>query len=135
MTFEPEVLQRLEHEAAQAKVGLSTVIEGHIKADWQHATGEQTMLQARMDQLAADLADLRAKVLPLVATVTAMLRQMEGELPVKPETEAATPELRIATYEEMYGPMNQAAPSVNPASPPNPPTIEEEPKPRKGWLW
>jgi hypothetical protein len=128
VTFEPDVLQRLEHEAAQAKVGLSAVIEGHIKADWQHAEREQTVLHLRMDQLSADLTDLRAKVLPLVATVTALLRQIEGELPVTLEEPAAEPAPRIVTYEEMYGPITRL-------SEPDPPTHPVTPKPRKRWPW
>ena len=77
--------------------------------------------------LVADMADLRAQVLPLVATVTAMLRQMEGELPVKLDAEEADPLPRIVTYEEMYGPITPAPPQ-EPVAPRIAPT-----RPRPRW--
>jgi hypothetical protein len=128
VTFDAEVLHRLEQEALQANIGLSDVVEGHIKAHWQHAEGQTNILEARLDQLSVDLSDLRAKVLPLVATVTALLRQMEGELPVPADAEVTTPKPRIVTQEEMYGPITPVPPP-GPVAPPAPPTR------RRRWPW
>ena len=105
ITLSADVAEALETAAREAKVTVSDVIEARVR-DHQHADGQtQTFLEVRLEQLVADVADLRAKVLPLVATVTALLRQMEGELPVPADAEVTTPTPRIVTQEEMYGPI------------------------------
>jgi hypothetical protein len=130
LTLSAEVVADLEAEARAAKVTLSEVIEGRLRERSRRGSGEAlSLLETRVEQLVMDLADLRAKVLPLVATVTALLRQMEGELPVKGEPEADTTAPRIATYEEMYGEIRPPPVSDSPPPPAGP-------KPsRKGWLW
>jgi len=96
------MLTRLEQEAAQHQTTISEVIAGHVASDWQAGQENMGLLGAQVAQLSADMADFRAKVLPLVATVTALLRQMEGELPVKGDAPQAEPPIRVVPYEEMY---------------------------------
>jgi hypothetical protein len=127
ITLSAEVVEVLEEEAQQGKVTLSDVIEAHLQSSYRAAEQDHAGLGGQLHQLIADLADLRAKVLPLVATVTAMLRQMEGELPVKLDAEQPEPALKIATYEEMYGPITPAPPR-EPVAPRIAPT-----RPRPRW--
>jgi hypothetical protein len=76
--------------------------------------------------LRADLLSFRSKVLPLVETVTALLQQMEGDLPKAERVHEPRP--KIATYEEMYGPITHT-PSPEPTQPP------VDPPPRRRWPW
>jgi hypothetical protein len=127
ITLSADVAAALEAEARAAKVTVSEVIEARVRDAERAARQEPSMLETRLEQLVMDLTDLRAKVLPLVATVTALLRQMEGEWPVSVDTAAADPPPRIVTHEEMYGPMTPApTPDHAPAG---------APKPRRRWPW
>jgi hypothetical protein len=127
ITLSADVAEALETAAREAKVTLSDVIEARVREPYQAAGQSNTILDVRLEQLAADLADLRAKVLPLVATVTAILQQMEGELP-GPLSEAKAPAVKpkIATYEDMYGP-------IRPVSPAEPTPSAVLPKRRRPW--
>jgi hypothetical protein len=127
ITLSVDVAEDLEAAAREAKVSLSEVIEARVRAGDQSEAHAQSVLEARVEQLALDMADLRAKVLPLVATVSGLLRQMEGELPGKLDAEPDAPPPRIATYEEMYGPITRAEPA--------PPPAPAEPPPRRRWPW
>jgi hypothetical protein len=125
ISLSAEVAADLEVAAREAKVTVSDVIEARIRDYRQGEMHAQSVLETRVEQLVMDMADLRAKVLPLVATVTALLRQMEGELPVTLEEPAAEPAPRIVTYEEMYGPI-----TPDPAREPRPAPLADVPKPR-----
>jgi hypothetical protein len=128
ITLSTNVAEALEVEARQAKVTLSEVIEAHVRAQQGGEAAVPSVLETRVEQLVLDMADLRAKVLPLVNTVTQMLRQMEGELPVTGEGEATTPPLPVVSHEEMYGP-------ITPATTPPPPEQLVEATPRRRWRW
>jgi hypothetical protein len=128
LTLSAGLVEEAERQAQLANVNVSDVIEAWCRDRGQANGQAAALLQASLEQLVADVADLRAKVLPLVNTVTQMLRQMEGELPISSEEEATTPTTPIATYEEMYGPITTAEPTL-------PPEQRVEPAPRKRWRW
>lgn len=130
-----ELLADLESEAKRAGVSLSEVIVGRLRDSQQAAAPRPSELDLRVEQLVLDLADLRAKVLPLVATITELLRQMEGELP-KGTPEAGAEPTRIATYEEIYG---QIMPASNEGQAPtgeaSPRAAPATVKPKRFWPW
>jgi hypothetical protein len=126
ITLSADVAAALEADARASKATVSEVIEARVRETERAAAQVQSVLDTRLDQLVMDLADLRAKVLPLVATVTAMLRQMEGEWPVKVDPQADATPPRIVSYDEIYGPIT---PDPRSEAPPAP----TEPRPRRGW--
>jgi hypothetical protein len=126
ITLSAEVAAGLEAEARVTKVTVSEVIEARVRDTERAERQGPSVLETRVEQLVMDMTDLRAKVLPLVATVTALLRQIEGEWPVKMDTEADATPPRIVIYEEMYGP-------ITPTPVSEPPPDPVAPTPRKGW--
>jgi hypothetical protein len=122
-----QVAEYLEGEARRAHVSLSEVIESQALTNQQAPQQAQMLLEVKIDQLVADMADLRAKVLPVVVSVAAMLKAYEaGEGP----SSAASPEEekpRIVTYEEMYGPITHTP------VPQSPPRVPVQP-PKSRWF-
>jgi hypothetical protein len=111
ITLSDDVLARLEHEAISFRVSVSEVVEKHLQADWNRAE-TSSVLEVKVEQLARDVGELRARVLPLVARVNALLQQVEQEAGGQPST-APTPAVKIATYEDIYteGSTTQGEPS------------------------
>jgi hypothetical protein len=108
VSLSAQVAEYLEGEARRAHVSLSEVIESQALTHQQAHQQAQMLLEVKIDQLVTDMAELRAKVLPVVVTVAAMLKAWDaGEGPsltVSPDGERP----RIVTYEEMYGPITRA---------------------------
>jgi hypothetical protein len=103
VTLSAEILAQLEQEAADAKVGVSEVIESHIKTAWAQREREPTISEVRLEQLTKDVGELRARVLPLVAKVWVLLEQIEAMDATGPgRQEPAGGSVKIATYEQMY---------------------------------
>jgi hypothetical protein len=99
------VAEYLEGEARRAHVSISEVIESQVLTNQQAMAHAQMLLEVKIDQLVADMAELRAKVLPVVATVAAALKAWEaGEGPQSAESPDHD-KPGIVTYEEMYGPI------------------------------
>jgi hypothetical protein len=127
VSLSAQVAEYLEGEARRAHVSLSEIIESQVLTNQQATQQAQMLLEVKIDQLVADMAELRAKVLPVVATVAAALKAWEaGEAP----SSAASPDderPRIVTYEEMYGPITHTP------VPQSPPRVPVEP-PKSRWF-
>jgi predicted transcriptional regulator len=121
ITLAEDLWNRLELEATHTNQSLSHVIEVHLRDYYLDSAA------ARLDRLEATLNDFRAGVLPLVAIVSKHLQEWEGATGAAGKSEKAAP--RIATYEEMYGPITPAG--KPPDLPPPAPALQ----PRKRWPW
>jgi predicted transcriptional regulator len=120
ITLAPDLLERLETEASLTNRSVSQLVEAHLRDYYLDSAA------ARLDRLEATLNDFRAGVLPVVAKVAKYLQELEGEGSSRTKGEAQPP--KIATYEEMYGP-------ITPAAPPDPPPAPVTPPPRRRWPW
>jgi predicted transcriptional regulator len=119
ITLAPDLLERLETEASLTNRSVSQVLEAHLRDYYLDGSA------ARLDRLEATLNDFRAGVLPVVAKVAKYLQELEGEAP-SPQEDGQPP--KIATYEEMYGPITRTPPPEPPRPPVTPPL-------RRRWPW
>jgi hypothetical protein len=120
ISLNADVVEDLEADARRTRATLSEVIEARCRMS-QQATGQaQAFLDARLEQLVEDLADLRAKVTKIMDIL--------GPLAADQLPEAEEPRPRIATYEEMYGPITRTPPPELVQPPVTPP-------PRRRWPW
>jgi hypothetical protein len=120
ITLAPDLLEHLKTEASVTNLSVSQLVEAHLR-DY-YLVGST----ARLDRLEATLNDFRASVLPVVAKVAKYLQELEGEDASPTKGDGQPP--KIATYEEMYGPITRATPSEPPPAPVDPP-------PRRRWPW
>jgi hypothetical protein len=126
VTLDADVLAGIEAQALAAHVTVSEVIDGLWHARQIAETQTQSILEARVEQLIVDMADLRAKVLPVLSDIATLLNQVDGQGPRVADDPEPRP--KIATYEEMYGPIPHT-----PQPEWTPPVAPE--KPRKRWPW
>jgi len=122
ITLDSEIMDRVETEARMAQVSVSKIIESHLHEHYQGGVA------LRLAHLESSLNELKAAVLPVVAKVAALIQQLEQDgQPVNqhPSDDSAP---RIASYDEMYGP-------ITPAEAPRSPETAVEPAPRKRWRW
>jgi Ribbon-helix-helix protein, copG family len=120
VTLPADLIQRLEADAQLGNVSISQVIEAYCREHYQGAVVQH------LEHLESSLNELKASVLPVVAKVANYLQELEGEVPVAAKGDGQPP--KIATYEEMYGPITRAVP-------PDPPQAPVEPPPRRRWPW
>jgi hypothetical protein len=120
ITLAPDLMERLETEASLTNRSVSQLMEAHLRDYYLDGSA------ARLDRLEATLNDFRASVLPVVTKVAKYLQELEGEGSSPTKGDGQPP--KIATYEEMYGPIPHTPQPVW-----TPPMAA--PKPRKRWPW
>jgi hypothetical protein len=116
-------MTKLEAEADLAGVPVSQVIEAHL---WEHY---QVNVFQSLAHLESSLNEFKAAVMPVVVKVAGMIQEWEQRDGQSPGAgDAPQPAPKIATYEEMYGPIVRTPPSE-----PMPAPIA--PTPRRRWPW
>jgi hypothetical protein len=121
VTLPADLIQRLEADAKLGNVSISQVIETYCRAHYQGNVVQH------LEHLESSLNELKASVMPVVGKVAGYLQQLEqeGGLTGQVSSERSP---KIATYEEMYGPITRAdAPDLPPAP--------VDPPPRRRWPW
>jgi hypothetical protein len=96
LTLDAELHKRVGEDAARLRASYSQVIESHLTS--YYAGGH---IEARLDRVERNLNVLMAEVLPLVARVNTLLRQVEEQTGGVSQT-SATPPLKVVSYKEMY---------------------------------
>jgi hypothetical protein len=120
ITLAPDLWERLDVDASTANLSVSQLIESHLREYYQGAA------TIRLDRIETTLQDFRASVLPVVTKVAKYLQELEGDGSSPTEGDGQVP--KIATYEEMYGPITHTPP-------PDPPRLPVTPPPRRRWPW
>jgi hypothetical protein len=120
VTLPAELIQQLEADAKLGNVSLSQVIETYCREHYQGNVVQH------LEHLESSLNELKARVMPVVGKVAEYLQQLESDEPSLTRGEGSSP--KIATYEEMYGPIPRATPEDLPRPPVTPP-------PRRRWPW
>jgi predicted transcriptional regulator len=120
ITLAPDLMERLETEASLTNRSVSQLMEAHLRDYYVDGSA------ARLDRLEATLNDFRASVLPVVTKVAKYLQELEGEGSSVTKGDGQPP--KIATYEEMYGPITRTEERPSPA-----PIPVDVPKPRRFW--
>jgi hypothetical protein len=116
-----DLIEQLETDATVGHVSISQLIESYVREHYQGNVVQQ------LQHLESALNELKAGVLPVVAKVAALIQQFEdGEGPAS--AAPPNPPPKIATYEEMYGPITRAVP-------PDPSPAPVDPPPRRRWPW
>ncbi len=119
VTLAADLIEQLETEAKAGNISISQLIESYVREHYQGNVVQQ------LQHLESAVNELKASVVPVVAKVADLIQQFEqGETLVSQS--AATPPPKIATYEEMYGPITRTPD-------PDPPPARVEPPPRRRW--
>jgi TolA-binding protein len=127
LTLPEKLLADLQAEAEQTNRSVSEVVATTIEDAWQ---SQETALAALKQQM----TELANKVELEFATIQQMLSKLielqEAQNAMQPQrhTEETEPRPKIATYEEMYGPITRTPPP----EPVRPPVT---PPPRRRWPW
>jgi hypothetical protein len=119
---------QLQAEAERREVTLSEIVVSKIMALQEAEVRRQEAGERRLEQLIAEVLALRDELRQLVGLLEALVQQQT------PPAAAPEPQLPIATYEQMYGPMEQDNPAWFPpqeATPVQPDTS----KSRRHWQW
>jgi hypothetical protein len=122
ITLAQDLMTKLEAEADIASVPVSQVIESHLREHYQ-----VNVFQS-LQHLESSLNEFKAAVMPVVVKVAGMIREWEQRDEVSSHDTPA-PKPKIATYEEMYGPIRHTP------VPQSPPRAPAEPPPRRRWPW
>jgi hypothetical protein len=95
-TLPADLMERLEVEAQAMGVAVSQVVEAHLTTYYAGLGVEQ-----RLDRIERSLAALVTQVLPVVAKVDQMIRQLEAE-GGSPQPRTGSP-LPVVSYGDIYG--------------------------------
>jgi hypothetical protein len=121
VTLPADLIEKLEADAKAGDVSLSQVIEAYCR---EHYQGN---VMQHLEHLESSLNELKARVMPVVEKVAGLLEQADQE-GVLTGQGSAEPAPKIATYEEIYGPIPHT-----PQPPWRPPVAA--PKPERRWPW
>jgi hypothetical protein len=128
VTLSEGLLTQLEELAKRTGASVSAVIEGLVTEALEGDEGSAAGMRRELTAIRQGVDALQAQVLPLVETVNRLLREAgHTDQPSPPEPPEPRP--KIATYEEMYGPIERAPQPDSPPAPVTPPP----PAPRRSW--
>jgi len=121
VTLAADLIEQLEAEAKVGNVSISQLLESYVREHYQGNVVQQ------LQHLESAFNEFKASVLPVVAKVADLIQQFEqgGALTGQGSPE---PPPKIATYEEMYGPITRT-------EPPDPLPAPVDPPPRRRWPW
>jgi hypothetical protein len=120
ITIDPELLEVIQFEAAQAKVAISHVIEGRLRASYDAERGAS--LTPVVEQLQMDVEEIVRLLRPIAQWLQGVGLGGEGAAP-DPESREESP----ASAEDYY--RGQLDASVQP------PVVPEAEGKKKGWRW
>jgi hypothetical protein len=127
VTLSEGVLTQLEALAKSTGASVSAVIEGLVTEALAGDEGSAAGMRRELSAIRQGVEVLQAQVLPLVETVNRLLREAgQIDQPAGREPTEARP--KIATYEEMYGPITRMPP-------PEPPRAPVTTRRRRRWPW
>jgi hypothetical protein len=115
-----DLIEQLETDAKVGHVSISQLIESYMREHYQGNVVQQ------LQHLESAFNEFKAGVLPVVAKVADLIQQFEQDGAFAGQGSSEPPP-KIATYEEMYGPITHA-----PVPDPPPAPVES---PRRRWSW
>jgi hypothetical protein len=111
VTLAADLIERLEAEAKVSNVSISQLIEAYVREHYQGNVVQQ------LQHLESAFNEFKASVVPVVNKVAGLIQQFEQDGVLRGQG-AAGPPPKIATYEEMYGPIGpDDARATSPAPP------------------